>query len=206
MWTLNFNSASSTLCVFTKGLLKFIIWAFPLASLSPKWKPFPCLLSEQNCWLTGQTSVPSGPYPIDQIGGGHHTFILSNNVVLAAQTKFLPTISDPLYPEALTAQLSASLWTSLELPQVVLEGDSSLVVATLPSVEQDVPSAILNTISNCISDLLSTVKSWSARKLPWESNSLAHELVQWAVIHNFHDHIPHSSFRNIWKFGGFDPP
>lgn len=129
----------------------------------------------------------------------------STGSIIAAQTQCLPEISDPLLAEANAILLATKLSLSMALNSLLIEGDSSIVIAALREEEPDIQWPILNAISTSLS-ILSSIPQWSARKISRVQNSKGHTLAQWALTHRFSDHIPFSFFGSIWKFGGTEPP
>jgi hypothetical protein len=113
--------------------------------------------------------------------------------------------------EALTAQLAISLAVSLNLSQVLIEGDSQTVIYALqdPSITRDctISSIIHHTI-----DSIPPYLSWLARKVDRSANFCTHYLAQRATARVTTGSIP-SSFSSYLSPGssiqivnGKDPP
>lgn len=124
-----------------------------------------------------------------------------SNSILVARTEFHYDVTDLLKVEALAAQMASTMHPSC----ATLEGDSSIFIAALRQEGSDIDWSILNTISNPIF-YLSSISSWTARKITRVENSRAHRLAQWAMTTHFSDHIPSSLFHSIWQYEVTDPP
>ncbi|XP_059450878.1 uncharacterized protein LOC132181647 [Corylus avellana] len=96
---------------------------------------------------------------------------------------------DPIYGEALAAQLAASLAASLKLSSFSLEGDSSVIIDALqnPSITFDwhIQSVIANSLL-----LLKASPLWEAKKIHRSANFCAHHVAYWAAARVFSGCIP----------------
>jgi hypothetical protein len=130
----------------------------------------------------------------------------SNGVILKILSQIRPSCS-PAIGEALAAQLASELAISLQLYQVILKGDSSLVISALQN-----PSCVMDwQINFIIKDTISSFSApplWEARKINISANFYTYYAAYRAAARVFLDCIPYlvSPPNSIPICSGKDPP
>lgn len=102
--------------------------------------------------------------------------------VIAARGKRMIGTPEPVQAEALGALMAAELSRDLGLPDVILEGDSLLVVQALRKMSPN-----LSSYGQVIEDtrsILFTRRSWMVNHVKREVNSAAHYLAKDALLFN----------------------
>jgi hypothetical protein len=130
----------------------------------------------------------------------------SNGVILKVLSQILPSCS-PVFGEALAAQLASDLASFMKLDQVIIEGDSSVVISSLQN-----PSCVLDWhIDLIIKDTISSFPAsslWEARKINRSANFCAHYAAYRAAARVLPGCIPSlvSPPSSIPICSGKDPP
>jgi hypothetical protein len=127
----------------------------------------------------------------------------STGAIIQVLTRISP-LCTPLYGEATTALLAATLCSSMGLSHVTFEGDSLTVNLAInnPSITQDWR------ISSIISEFFSTISSttsWSAGNINRSANFCAHYVADWAATRFTSSCIP-TSVSSFSSFSSSIPP
>jgi hypothetical protein len=114
----------------------------------------------------------------------------SGSIILVA-TQHLYS-SDVLLGEASAALLAIQCAATLGYVDIILEGDSLLVILALNSPTSFASWCFCNIISDT-SVLLSSFKNWKALKVFYSANFRAHALSKWAATNHVFGSIPKGS-------------